>query len=72
MELRKVIQAMCSGHLVLVDLIFYSLIFTVLIIPAASSLLLFTVIFLLIYVSFACIFLFIRRSVGEITDYHEQ
>ncbi|ESU30229.1 hypothetical protein G3A_23000 [Bacillus sp. 17376] len=72
LELRKVIQAMCSGHLVLVDLLFYSLIFTILIIPAASPLLHFTATFLLIYASFACLFLFVKRAVREITEYQEE
>lgn len=71
-ELQKVSQAMCSGGLVLFDLLFYSLIFTILIIPAAASLLHFTGIFLLIYVSFTCIFLFVRRTVREVTSYHEK
>ncbi|MFT9596584.1 hypothetical protein [Mesobacillus sp.] len=72
LELRKVIQAMCSGHFVLLDLLFYSLIFTVLIIPASSPLLHFTGTFLLIYVSFACLFLFVRKTVRVIIDYHEK
>ncbi|WP_226085205.1 hypothetical protein [Mesobacillus sp. S13] len=67
LELQEVSQALCSGGLILFDLLFYSLILTVLITPAASTLLHFTCTFLLTYVSFACLFLLIRRTIKGIT-----
>lgn len=66
-ELRAVSQAMCSGSLVLFDLLFYSLILTLLTMPADSPFLHFLCTFLLIYVSFACLFLIVRRTVRGIT-----
>jgi hypothetical protein len=72
LELRKVSQVMSSGGLVLFDLLFYSLIFTLLIMPAASPILHLSGIYLLIYVSFSCIFLFVRRTAREISEYHEK
>jgi hypothetical protein len=72
LELQEVSQTMCSGVLVLFDLLFYSLILTFLITPAASTLLHVTCTFLLIYVSFVCLFLFVRRTlrvIAPVRDY---
>jgi hypothetical protein len=63
LELQEVSQTMCSGGLVLFDLLFYSLILTFLIPPAAATLLHFTCTFFMIYASFACLFFFVRRTV---------
>lgn len=61
LEIQDVRDAMCSGKLVLFDLLFYSFIFAILIMPTESSLPIFGGLFLLIYLSFASLFLIVRK-----------
>lgn len=64
-EIQDVRQAMCSGGLVLFDLIFYSLIFAILIMPVKAGLMLFCGLFLSVYISFAFIFLIVRKALNN-------
>lgn len=62
-ELLEVRQTMCSNGLVVLDLLFYSFIFTLLIMPLASTLAEFTGTFIVIYISCLSLFLFIGWTV---------
>lgn len=64
-ELSQVWQAMSSGWLVLFDLLFYSFILTLLIMPLTFTITRMTGTFLIIYSSLVCLFLLIRKAVKE-------
>ncbi len=68
LELQDVRQAMSSGGLVLFDLLFYSFIFAILIMPMKAGFIQFSGLFLLVYGAFTCLFLFIRRSVNKYSE----
>jgi hypothetical protein len=65
LEIRDVRHAMSSGGLVLFDLLFYSFIFALLIMPIKAGYIVFMGYFSLIYFTFACIFLFIRKLIDD-------
>ncbi|HAQ06719.1 MAG TPA: hypothetical protein DCR24_04015, partial [Bacillus bacterium] len=69
-EIQDVKHAMCSGKLVLFDLLFYSFIFAILLIPAQASLVIFGGLFLLIYVSFAGLFLIFRKIMNNWREFN--
>ncbi|MBT2677813.1 hypothetical protein J7E38_02305 [Bacillus sp. ISL-35] len=64
-ELSQVWQAMSSGWLVLFDLLFYSFILTLLLMPLTFTLTRITGTFIIIYSSLACLFLLIRKAAKE-------
>ncbi len=68
-ELEIVRNTMCSGEFVLFDLLFYSFIFSLLIIPENSGAWLFCILFFLIYLAGACVFLIVRRIFYCIKDF---
>lgn len=64
-EIRDVRQAMCFGGLVLFDLLFYSFIFALLIMPVEAGFVHFGGLFLFIYSSFSCLFFIIRKTMNK-------
>lgn len=69
-ELSHVCKAMSSGWLVLFDLLFYSFIVTLLIMPLTFTLTRMTGTFIIIYFSLACLFLLIRKAVKGKDETH--
>ncbi|MCM3122097.1 hypothetical protein QNH36_15150 [Mesobacillus sp. AQ2] len=67
-ELSQVWQAMSSGWLVLFDLLFYSFILTLLIMPLTFTITRLTGTFIIIYSSLVCLFLLIRKAGKEKDD----
>jgi fatty-acid desaturase len=73
-ELREVRHVMCSGSLVFFDLLFYSFLFALLILPAKAGMILFGGLYVLIYLSLAGIFVFIHKTInsqGYFTGYRQ-
>ncbi|RSD26291.1 hypothetical protein [Mesobacillus subterraneus] len=70
-EIQAVRDVMCSGHFVLLDLLFYSFLFALLIMPVTTGMLQFGGVLLLIYSTFACLFLLIRK-IFHIIDYSQK
>jgi hypothetical protein len=66
-EIRDVRQAMCSGGLVLFDLLFYSFIFALLIMPVNAGFVHFGTVFLFMYSSFACLFFLVRKAMNKLS-----
>ena len=64
-ELREVRHVMCSGSLVFFDLLFYSFIFALLILPAKAGMIFFGGLYGLIYLSLAGIFVLIHRTINS-------
>jgi hypothetical protein len=65
LEIRDVRQVMCSGGLVLFDLLFYSFIFALLIMPVKAGFVQFGALFLFIYSSFSCLFFIVRKTMNK-------
>jgi hypothetical protein len=69
LEIDAVRQTMCSGSLVLFDLLFYSFIFALFMLPVKASLLHFGGLFLFVYVLFASIFIIVRKVMDKKRDF---
>lgn len=68
LEIDDVRQAMCSGSLVMFDLLFYSFFFALLLMPIKANLLHFGMLFLFVYILFASIFLIVRKVMDKKQD----
>jgi hypothetical protein len=68
LEIDDVRQIMCSGSLVMFDLLFYSFLFALLMMPVKASLLHFSASFIFVYVLFAFIFILVRKAMNKNRD----